>query len=289
MPTLLNHKALAAVTNESSPTWHRRLIHTNNVTLNSLISSGFIFCNKDNLLSCCNACQLGKHIKLPFQKSFTQTNKPFELVHSDVWTSPIPSISGCRYYVLFLDDFTHYLWVYPLCRKSDFFSKFLHFNAYVKTQFKTNIMSLQCDNGGEYDNNRFHDHFSKNGMTFRFSCPHTSQQNGKSERMVRTLNNAIQTLLFQSHLSPTYWVEALHVAAHVLNILPSSAIGNESPHFLLLKEKPTYSHLRIFGCLCFPNLNISTTNKLSPLSTPCLFLGYPTNHRGYRCLDLRTN
>ena len=109
VPHLLNQKALSAVTNESSSTWHRRLIHTNNVTLNSLISSGFISCNEDNLLSCCNACQLEKHIKLPFQKSLTQTNKPFELVHSDVWTSPVPSISGCRYYVLFLDDFTHYL------------------------------------------------------------------------------------------------------------------------------------------------------------------------------------
>ena len=38
------------------------------------------------------------------------------------------------------------------------------------------------------------------------------QQNGKSERMIRTINNAIRSLLFQAHMAPAYWVEALHVA-----------------------------------------------------------------------------
>lgn len=183
------------------------LLTPNNTTLNSLISSGFLSCNKDKLISCCNACQIGKHLKLPFQKSLNQSNQPFEIIHSDIWTSPIASLSGCRYYVLFLDDFSHYLWVYPIRRKSDVFSKFLHFSAYVSNQFKTSIKTFLCDNGGEYDNSYFHNHFSTHGISFRFSCPNTSQQNGKSERMIRTLNKAIRTLLFQAHLS--YLVEAL--------------------------------------------------------------------------------
>ncbi|GKD74092.1 ribonuclease H-like domain-containing protein, partial [Tanacetum coccineum] len=29
--------------------------------------------------------------------------------------------------------------------------------------------------------------------------------------------------------------------------------------------------------------------QLEPRFTPCIFLGYPTNHRGYRCLDLASN
>ena len=107
--------------------------------------------------------------------------------------------------------------------------------------------------------------------------------------MIRTLNNAIRTLLFQAHLSPSYWAEALHVATHVLNILPSSFIGNQTPHFKLFNQTPKYDHLRIFGSLCFPNIHHANTNKFSPRSTPCLFLGYPLHHRGYRCLDLKTN
>lgn len=159
----------------------------------------------------------------------------------------------------------------------------------VKTQFNSQLKSFQCDNGGEYNNSDFHRYFDTHGIQVRFSCPHTSQQNGKSERMIRTINNTIRALLFQAHLSPSYWVEALHVAVHILNILPSSAIHNKIPFSILFNKPPKYDHLKVFGCLCFPNLNHSNLHKLSPRSTPCLFLGYPSQHSGYRCLDLKTN
>ena len=191
--------------------------------------------------------------------------------------------------MLFLDDFSHYLWVYPIRNKSDVFTKFLHFFALVKTQFKSSIKAFQCDNGGEYKNSRFLKHFATNGINVRFSCPHTSQQNGKSERMIQTINNAIRSLLFQAKISLIYRAEALNTAAHVLNILPSSAIGNKTPHSILFGQTPSYDHLRVFGSLCFPNINHFYAHKLSPRSKPCLFLGYPLHHRLYRCLDLQTN
>ncbi|KAJ9563189.1 hypothetical protein OSB04_008349 [Centaurea solstitialis] len=137
---------------------------------------------------------------------------------------------------------------------------------------------------GEYNNKQFHDFFASNGIQFRFSCPHTSQQNGKSERMLRTINNVVRTLLFHSHLPPTFWVEALHMATHLLNLLPSTSINLDTPHYRLFQKHPSYSHLRVFGCLCYPHL--TTPHKLAPRSTPCVFLGYPSQHRGFRCLDL---
>ena len=64
--------------------WHKRLAHLNNNDLNSLCSSHLIACNNDNLHTPCQACQLGKQIKLPFSKSESYTSKPLELVHSYV-------------------------------------------------------------------------------------------------------------------------------------------------------------------------------------------------------------
>jgi hypothetical protein len=46
---------------------------------------------------------------------------PFDIVHSDLWTSPTLSSGGHRYYILFLDDFTNFLWTFPL-GKDIFFS-----------------------------------------------------------------------------------------------------------------------------------------------------------------------
>lgn len=51
--------------------------------------------------------------------SNTIVTSPFEIVHSDVWTFPISSISGMKHYLIFLDHYSHFLWVYPLHRKSE--------------------------------------------------------------------------------------------------------------------------------------------------------------------------
>ncbi|GJV80206.1 ribonuclease H-like domain-containing protein [Tanacetum coccineum] len=186
-----------------------------------------------------------------------------------------------------LDHYSQFVWVYPLVRKSDVLCKFILFRNYVRTQFECEIRAFQCDHGGEFDNRNLHDLFNTHGIQFRFSCPKTSQQNGKSECMVRTLNNIIRTLLFQAKLPPTYWVEAFHMAIHILNILPFTAINNEVPFTRLFGTSPDYSLLRTFGCLCYPHLY--PNHKLEPRATPSLFLGHGSNHRSYRCLDLTTN
>jgi hypothetical protein len=41
------------------------------------------------------------------------------------------------------------------------------------------------------------------------SCPYTSPQNGKAERIIRSINNVVRSLLFQASMPPSYWVEAL--------------------------------------------------------------------------------
>ena len=150
-------------------------------------------------------------------------------------------------------------------KKSDLYDNFIVFRAYVNKQFGVDIKALQCDHGGEYDNTRFHDLFRKTGIQFRFSCPHTSPQNGKSERMLRTINNLIRTLLFQASIPPSYWVEALNMAAYLLNILPSTAIQNEVPFTELYNRSSSYDNLHVFGCLCYPYITVA--HKLQPRST----------------------
>ncbi|GJR92139.1 ribonuclease H-like domain-containing protein [Tanacetum coccineum] len=267
--------------------WHQRLGHLGGEVLRRLVSSNFISYNKEKPPVLCHACQLGKYARLPFVSSSTVISSCFDIIHLDVWTSPIPSLSGFKYYVLFLDHYSQFVWVYPLVNKSDVMSKFVLFRNYVRTQFKCEIKSFQCDHGGEFDNCRLHTLFAQNGIQFRFSCPQTSQQNGKSERMVRTINNHIHTLLFQANLPSTFWVEALNMATHLLNILPSTAISNDILYTRLYGKDTNYTLLRIFRCLCYPHLYPS--HKLEPRATPCIFLGYASFHRGYRCLDLHTN
>ncbi|GJS71134.1 ribonuclease H-like domain-containing protein [Tanacetum coccineum] len=167
----------------SQHTWHQRLVHPRRKVLRHLVSNNFIPCNKEKPLVLCHACQLGKHVRLLFVISNTVVTSCFDIIHSDVWTSPISSLLGFKYYVLFLDHYSQFVWVYHLLNKYDVLSKFVLFRTYVRTRFKCEIRSFQCDHGGEFDNRNLHKLFADNGIQFHFSCPKTSQQNGKSERM----------------------------------------------------------------------------------------------------------
>jgi hypothetical protein len=60
--------------------------------------------------------------------------------------SPLLWVSGYKYYLVILDNCTHYLWTFLLCQKSDTFPTLSHFFAFVSTQFGRTIQSVQCDN-----------------------------------------------------------------------------------------------------------------------------------------------
>jgi hypothetical protein len=94
---------------------------------------------------------LGRHVRLPFHSSSSHAARIFYLVHCDLWTSTVISISGYKYYLVVV-DFSHYSWTFPLRAKSDAFSAILYFFAWVSTQFGLTIKAVQCDNGREFDN-----------------------------------------------------------------------------------------------------------------------------------------
>jgi hypothetical protein len=177
------------------------------------------------------------------------------------------------------------VWTFPLRLKSVTFSTLTNFFAYVRTQFGVTIQGVQCDNGREFDNLNTRNFFSTHGVLLRMSCPYTSPQNGKAERIIRSINNVVHTLLFQASIPPTFWAAALGTATYLLNILPTKTLASGTPHFALLGKHPSYEHLRVFGCKCYPNLTPTTPHKLSPRSTLCVFLGYSPHHKGYLCLD----
>ncbi|KAD5318339.1 hypothetical protein E3N88_18285 [Mikania micrantha] len=270
----------------SQDRWHHRLGHPGPSILSSLKNNKFIHCGSSSSLKFCQSCVLGKQVKQPFVSSLNITFMPFDIIHSDLWTSPVLSNGGHHYYILFLDDFSNLLWTYPLTHKSQVFPIFKQCSIHLKTQFERDIKCFQCDNGTEYANTNFNNYCIQNGMTFRFSCPHTSPQNGKAERKIRSINNIIRTLLAHSSVPPSFWHHALQMATYIHNILPNKTKSYSTPTSILYQSQPTYQHLRVFGCLCFPLTPSSTIHKLENRSSPCVFLGYPSNHRGYKCYNL---
>jgi histone deacetylase 1/2 len=74
----------------------------------------------------------------------------------------------------------------------------------------------------------------------------------------------MRTLLFHAHLPASFWAEALAAATFLLNRRPCKAIGFLVPYTRLHGHPPSYDALRVFGCLCYPNVASTAQHKLSP-------------------------
>ena len=164
------------------------------------------------------------------------------------------SNSGFRYYVIFIDDYSRYTWLYPLKLKSDVFSTFIKFKTEMENKFQRKIQTFQTDGGGEYINNNFKSYLEKHGIHHQYTCPHHPEQNGMAERKHRHLVETGLTLLAHASMPQIYWAEALHTANFLINRLPTKVLKLTSPYTKLFHREPSYDFFKVFGCAYFPYL-----------------------------------
>jgi hypothetical protein len=93
---------------------------------------------------------------LPFNNNESIESASFDLIHSDVWgPSPVPSMSGFRYFVIFVDDFSHYTLVFLMKSCYELFDIYRNFAKMVETQFSKRIKVFRSDNALEYTQHAF--------------------------------------------------------------------------------------------------------------------------------------
>lgn len=95
-------------------------------------------------------------------------------------------------------------------------------------------------------------------------------------------------MMYHSHVPLYMWVEAFQTAVFLLNRLPTTVLGNETPFYMLHGFHFDYSSLRVFGSKCFPYIWDSKAHKFDPKSCLCVFVGYSEKHKGYKCFNPRT-
>ena len=78
------------------------------------------------------------------------------------------------------------------------------------------------------------------------------------------------------------------LSAHLINHTPSRVLKFQTPHMLLKKKFPTVKFLAnlpliLFGSTCFVHNLAPNRSKLDPRSIRCMFLGYSSTQKGYKC------
>jgi transposase InsO family protein len=269
--------------------WHLRFAHASRSTLakHPGIASTFDTSN-------CPACLRAKQHQSSHHASESSAKEICDLIHSDLCGPFTPSRGGSQYFITFLDEVSHYLFVYTIPDKSSATVKktFQDFITMAENQTNKRIKRLRTDGGGEYLGD-VTPILQAKGIIHQKTAPYTPQSNGKAERINRTITESVRAMLYHANLPESFWAEASTTAAHVWNRLPSSAINDQIPFELWFQRdlrQDEIQCLRTFGCMVsnfVPEPRRRPFGKNAMHGTQGIFIGYVENSTTiYKIWDL---
>jgi hypothetical protein len=201
--------------------WHQRTGHLNFQSLYHL--SHWNMVTKMPILplvqKTCDACIMEKQHRqvIPKIRSIP-TTRSLELIHTDL-CGPLlqKSLTGSRYILTFIDDYTRRSWVYFLATKDEIFECFKYFKQIVENETNSRISYLRTDRGGKYMSTLFISYCRAHGIHRQLTTAGTPQQNDIAEHKNQHLLEMTHTLLFGAHLHVYFWEEAIRIANYLSN------------------------------------------------------------------------
>ncbi|GJS55884.1 uncharacterized mitochondrial protein-like protein [Tanacetum coccineum] len=136
-----------------------------------------------------------------------------------------------------------------LATKDETSGIFKSFITGIETLVDHKYKLIRCDIGTEFKNREMNQFCEMKGILRQFSVARTPQQNRVVERRNRTLIEAARTMLADSKLPTTFWVEAINTACYVQNRMLVVKPYNKTPYEVFHGRTPTLSFMRPFGCL----------------------------------------
>ena len=114
----------------------------------------------------CRSCLQGKQHREPFLKQAScRGTAPLQLVHMDL-CGPLPeaSLGGSLYFLLLVDDFSRFSWVFFLQQKSDAFRSFSQWFHLAQNESGHTLKNLRSDKGGEFTSHDMSHFCSQHGV-----------------------------------------------------------------------------------------------------------------------------
>jgi transposase InsO family protein len=201
---------------------------------------------------------------------------------------PIPSRTGSRYILTFIDDYTRKTWLYFLAAKSQTLDCFKQFRALVEKPTNSKREIVWSDRGGEYTSQSFLTYCSSNGIHKQLTAGYSPHQNGVAKRKNRSLLEGIRSVVTGTKIPKSMWEEIAKTVNYIQNRLPTKALKLKTPEEMFSGIKPNLSHLRVIGCVAYCHIPDSKRQKFDPKAIPTLLLGYDEHTKAYRCYNPST-
>lgn len=277
----------ADISNSHERLWHRRLGHPNYQRLYHMSTQNLVrgLPTLRHVRCFCAACLEGKQHRAPLPRvSVTTTQRPLQLVHTDLCGPlPVASRNHSRYFMLIVDDFTRYTWIFFLKKKSEALSHFKDFVTQVENLYQARIGIIRSDRGGEYTSDRFSELLKAKGIFRQLTTARTPEQNGVAERKNRTLIEAVRSMAAEAHIPAFLWEELFRTATYLQNRTTTRSLSKSTPYEKLHKEKPDVTDLRVIGSAAHIWIPPDLRNKLATKSKEAIMVGYDDSSKAYRC------
>ena len=99
----------------------------------------------------------------------------------------VQSLSGKKYVLVIVDDFSRYTWTKNLRSKDETSGQIISFIKIIQVSLQLAVQSIHTDNGTKLKNNTLCSFYESYGITQTFSAARTPEQNGVVERRNRNL------------------------------------------------------------------------------------------------------
>ena len=261
-----------------------------------IIVSGILLPHKHdkkiNMIDC-DACKTAKQTK-PTIGRVPDLYRPIranQYLAFDILTLETTAVNTCRYLLVGVDEFTGFMWTYPIHLKSDSTKWILHVFNTIKARFPDHlrVQRLRTDQGESY-NNTIYQYCTENFILFRTTQGHASEQNPYAERYIRTIQEMTRSLLHHAGAPKELWPYASDQATYIWNNARINKTFNATRLQLNAgrSDITPLNHLRVMFCDAWAKNPHS--KKLDPKSIPVIHLGYdPTQHcyKLYDCVEQR--
>ena len=251
--------------------WHRRFGHLGHEASKNVLNGNYATGITKTLTpyplsSRCIPCLIGKSPQAPYAHNAKRAAAVGELVHIDT-CGPFPTLTPKKeaYFIIFLDDASNYGVTTLLTHKNDAFPAWKKVEASWELISGNHIKAVRLDGAKEFTQGSLSNHLIARGIAMQVTAPYAHAQAGKAERYVRTIEDGVQTLLADAKLPPSFWGDAALTTQYLRNRLPTSTLPTDTtPYEAMHGIKPDLSHLRIWGCQCFPAIPPELRSKGGP-------------------------
>lgn len=288
--------AQASLANQASTEvaqlWHRRYHHMGIDNLKRVVSmvNGMpreIAATGRLLGTVCGPCAGGKMARAPFPKSSNNTSV-MDLLHTDLCGPMETSLGGARYFVTLLDDASGLTVAIPIKSKGQAAVELIPAVRKLERLSGRRARRIRHDWGGEYRSAELDEYYKSQGINAEYSAPYTAQQNGKAERVNRTLKERVRAALLDAGAEDDLWAEALAAAVYVINRSPKDG-AKVTPWEAFTGRRPNVSNLRVWGGRAWALKPTQHQRRLESRTVIGRFVGYTVGGNAYRVLLDETN